>query len=283
MATRTRSPRSTTAGTCSRTFRRPSWSSSRAVATRPTCATPSASTCCCVTSSTGRRPVRPLRSGRRRRDMRALEPRSTGMATNPCDGVRVHYEVFGPVDARRTVVFAPAGLFAYGRLWKMQVPHFARRGHRVVTYDARGSGGSDRPDTGYSPQRFEEDLLAVLDEVGVQHAAFVGMTWAIRWLGPLAARRPELVSHLVTVGSFPTFQDVRAFTAEEIASNLERFMTPVEAGTPVDWRGVDIRDRWPEVAAWQAQEDLLEPHSTRAIEDLTAWARETEGHHMLAS
>ncbi len=215
--------------------------------------------------------------------MRALEPRSTGMATNPNDGVRVHYEVFGPEDARRTVVFAPAGLFAYGRLWKMQVPHFARRGHRVVTYDARGSGGSDRPDTGYSPQRFEEDLLAVLDEVGVQHAAFVGMTWAIRWLGPLAARRPELVSHLVTVGSFPTFQDVRTFTAEEIASNLERFMTPVEPGTPVDWRGVDIRDRWPEVAAWQAQEDLLEPHSTKAIEDLTAWAREAEGHHMLAS
>lgn len=49
--------------------------------------------------------------------MRALEPRATGLATNPADGVRVRFEVFGPEDAGRAVVFAPAGLFAHGRLW----------------------------------------------------------------------------------------------------------------------------------------------------------------------
>ena len=91
--------------------------------------------------------------------MRALEPRVTGKAVNPCDGVGVAFEVFGPVDAERTVVFAPAGLFAHGRLWKMQVPFFALLGYRVVTYDARGSGSSDRPDEDYTPQRFQEDLL----------------------------------------------------------------------------------------------------------------------------
>lgn len=215
--------------------------------------------------------------------MRALEPRVAGLATNPADGVRVRYEVFGPEDAGRAVVFAPAGLFAHGRLWKMQVPFFARRGYRVVTYDARGSGRSDRPDTGYTPQRFEEDLLAVVSEAGVERAAFVGMTWALRWLGPLAAKRPDLVSHLVTVGTFPSLQRVEPLTAEQVEAALERFMAPVEPGTPVDWRGVDIRDRWPEVAAWQAAEDFPEPHSTKAVEDLTAWAQETEGRHLLAS
>lgn len=215
--------------------------------------------------------------------MRALEPRRSGFAVNPCDGVRVSFEVFGPEDPARTVVFAPAGLFAHGRLWKMQVPFFAHAGYRVVTYDARGSGRSDRPDTGYTPQRFEEDLLAILETERIERAAFVGMTWALRWLGPLAARRPDLVSHIVTVGTFPTFQNVRAFTPEEVAANLERFMAPVQPGSPVDWRGVDIRDRWHEVAAWQANEDLLEPHSTKAIEDLTGWAQETEGRHMIAS
>lgn len=215
--------------------------------------------------------------------MRALEPRVTGKAVNPCDGVGVAFEVFGPVDAERTVVFAPAGLFAHGRLWKMQVPFFALRGYRVVTYDARGSGRSDRPDDGYTPQRFQEDLLAVLREVGVERAAFVGMTWALRWLGPLAAERPELVSHLVTVGSFPSLQRAEPLPPERVEASLAVFMAEPEPGAPVDWRGADIRDRWPEVAAWQANEDLLEPHSTKAIEDLTAWAQETEGRHMLAS
>ncbi len=215
--------------------------------------------------------------------MRALEPLSSGMAANPCDGVRVFYEAFGPEDAERVVVFAPAGLFAHGRLWKMQVPFFAQRGYRVITYDARGSGRSDRPESGYTPRRFEEDLLAVLSEAGVERAAFVGMTWALRWLGPLAARRPDLVARLVTVGTFPSLQRVEAMPPEQVAASLERFMAEVEPGAPVDWRGVDIRDRWPEVAAWQATEDLLEPHSTKAIKDLTAWAQETEGSHMLAS
>src|SRR5690606_21167686 len=157
-------------------------------------------------SSSGTTPTEHAAHARRSRPMRALGPRVSGTAADPCDGVGVAFEVFGPVDAERTVVFAPAGLFAHGRLWKMQVPFFALRGYRGVTYDARGSGRSDRPEEGYTPQRFQEDLLAVLREVGVERAAFVGMTWALRWLGPLAAERPELVSHLVTVGSFPSLQ-----------------------------------------------------------------------------
>src|SRR5690606_23299381 len=190
------------------------------------------------------------------RPMRALEPRVTGKAVNSRDGVRVAFEVFGPVDAERTVVFAPAGLFAHGRLWKRQVPYFALRGYRGVTYDARGSGRSDRPEEGYTPQRFQEDLLAVLREVGVERAAFVGMTWALRWLGPLAAERPDLVSHLVTVGSFPSLQRAKPLPPERVEASLAAFMAEPEPGAPVDWRGADIRDRWPEVAAWQANEDL---------------------------
>ncbi|MBX3143375.1 MAG: alpha/beta fold hydrolase [Trueperaceae bacterium] len=215
--------------------------------------------------------------------MRALEPRLRGSATNPHDGVRLSYEVFGPAEAPRTVVLVPAGLFAHARMWKLQVPFLAMRGYRVVTYDCRGSGGSERPETGYTPDLFAADLLAVLAEVGVTKAAFVGMTWALRWLGPIAADHPELVTHLVSIGTFPSAHQARPLTPAEQAWVVEVFMAEVTPSTPVDWRGVDMRDRYPEMASAIATEDFCEPHSTKAIEDLTAWALETEPRHLIAS
>ena len=114
--------------------------------------------------------------------MRALEPVRCGLAVNPTDGVRVHYEVFGCESAERAFVFSPAGSYIHGRVWKGQVPWFSGRGYRVVTWDGRGSGGSDGPSSGYSGDHFAGDLLAVMDAAEVERAALAGITWAIRWM-----------------------------------------------------------------------------------------------------
>lgn len=82
--------------------------------------------------------------------MRALEPRASGLATNNSDGVRLRYEVFGPDAAARVVLLLPTWSLVDSRVWKMQVPFLAALcGHRVVTFDGRGNGGSDRPAEGY--------------------------------------------------------------------------------------------------------------------------------------
>ena len=54
--------------------------------------------------------------------MRALYPHTDGYATNPTDGVRVFYEVFGPADATRSILFLPTWTIVDSRLWKAQVP-----------------------------------------------------------------------------------------------------------------------------------------------------------------
>src|SRR6185295_11996768 len=100
--------------------------------------------------------------------MRAVYPRHEGRATNPCDGVRIFFEVFGPSDADRSIVFLPSWSLVHSRIWKGQVPYFARHGARVVTFDGRGNGRSDRPPTGYQTQDFVNDALAVFDAVGVE-------------------------------------------------------------------------------------------------------------------
>src|SRR5215831_13788672 len=113
--------------------------------------------------------------------MRAVYPRVEGWATNPTDGVRVFFEVFGPADAERTILFLPSWSLVHSRIWKGQVPFFARHGFRVVAFDGRGNGRSDRPTSGYSTLDFVADALAVFESAGIDSAALVAVSAGIRW------------------------------------------------------------------------------------------------------
>ena len=59
------------------------------------------------------------------------------------DGVRIFYEVYGTRRAHASCCF-PTWEIVHSRAWKSQIPYFARHG-RVVTFDRRGNGRSDRP------------------------------------------------------------------------------------------------------------------------------------------
>ena len=216
--------------------------------------------------------------------MRAIEPTAAGHVANPVDGVRTFYEVFGPETASRTIVFAPAGAYVHSRVWKMQLPYFARHGFRIVTYDCRGSGRSDRPDSGYTPDLLAGDLLAVMDTLEIEQAALIGITWAIRWMGPIAAHHPRRVTHLISVGSFPALHSTEpAPDLDEIRQRMAPFLAARDPDGPVEWYAEDMRNRYPELVEAVAVEDFCEPHSTKAIEDFAAWALETDPEHLIAS
>src|SRR5689334_1755992 len=131
--------------------------------------------------------------------MRASYPHTAGLATNPRDGVRVFYEVFGPTDAARTILFLPTWTMVDSRVWKGQVAYFARHGFRVVVFDNRGNGKSDRPATGYTVADVARDALAVLDAVGVEQAALVSVSMGGRWALVLAAEHPERITRMVLI------------------------------------------------------------------------------------
>ena len=58
------------------------------------------------------------------------------------DGVRLFYEVYG--SGEPTVLLLPTWSIVHSRHWKMQIPYLARH-CRVLTFDGRGNGRSDRP------------------------------------------------------------------------------------------------------------------------------------------
>src|SRR5260370_31202999 len=71
--------------------------------------------------------------------MRARLPDESGYAAN--SGVRIHYEVHG--TGQPTILLLPTWAIVDSRHWKMQVP-FLARDYRVITFDPRGNGRSDR-------------------------------------------------------------------------------------------------------------------------------------------
>ncbi len=210
--------------------------------------------------------------------MRATELIRSGHASSPVDGVHVHYEIFGSDDAERAIVFSPVGSYIHGRIWKGQVPWFVQCGYRVVCWDGRGSGRSDRPTSGYSPDHFASDLLAVMDAVGVQHAALVGITWAIRWMSLVAIQHPERVTHLVGISSFPT-----RFDPVEREAGREYFLSDPEPDDQIDWNAVHMRQNYRAVNEFMAHEDFPEPHSTKQIEDFVTWAMGTPPETLVTS
>ncbi|MGZ4353031.1 MAG: alpha/beta fold hydrolase, partial [Gaiellaceae bacterium] len=115
------------------------------------------------------------------------------------DGVRIFYEVYGEGD--RTILLLPTWSIVHSRLWKAQIPYLARHA-RVVTFDGRGNGRSDRPEgvEAYLEDAFALDTLAVMEATGTEKATLVGCSCGALWGSILAADHSERVEGVVYIG-----------------------------------------------------------------------------------
>ena len=132
-----------------------------------------------------------------REQTRARYPDSEGYVER--DGVRVFYEVYGTGEP--TVLLLPTWSIIHSRSWKMQIPYLARH-CRVVTFDGRGNGRSDRPEEAeaYAETEFAADALAVLDATETERAFVVAFSMGGQRGLLLAAEHPERVQGVVFIG-----------------------------------------------------------------------------------
>jgi pimeloyl-ACP methyl ester carboxylesterase len=202
---------------------------------------------------------------------RARHPDAEGFVER--DGVRVFWERYG--EGEPTVLLAPTWEIVHSRFWKGQIPYLARH-TRVVTFDPRGNGRSDRPRDfeAYRRREFAADALAVLDAAGVGRAVVVA--WCD--MGEsliLAAEHPERVAGLVHIG--PALRLGEAEHGE--------YPFDSDPGTDEGWaretRASWERD-WPGYLEFFFAKCLTEPHSTKQIEDCVGWGLDTEMETILA-
>jgi 3-oxoadipate enol-lactonase len=79
------------------------------------------------------------------------------------------------------------------RMWDPQLPALVAAGHRVVRCDLRGFGETPVPDRPYDDA---QDVVDLLDELGVEQTAVVGASGGGRVAQEVAARWPRRVTAL---------------------------------------------------------------------------------------
>jgi 3-oxoadipate enol-lactonase len=104
------------------------------------------------------------------------------------DGAQLHYEVHG--RASNPVVLLIQGLGADKHGWDMQRYVLATR-YRVVAFDNRGAGRSDKPFGTYSLEQMAQDALSVLDHLGVERAHIVGASMGGAITQIIGLRHPQ--------------------------------------------------------------------------------------------
>ncbi len=95
------------------------------------------------------------------------------------------------------VVFLHAGV-ADRRMWQPQLDLLVAEGYHVIAYDRRGYGETSTPDEPFSHLA---DLEAVLDQLGIQAAVFVGCSMGGFLAIDFAVEHPNRVVGLVLVGT----------------------------------------------------------------------------------
>ena len=93
--------------------------------------------------------------------------------TAPADAVRLHIDDTG--GSGRPVVLIH-GWPLSAQAWEPQVSVLQAAGYRVVAYDRRGFGRSDKPESGYSYDVLADDLQRVMDQCGLQDVTLVGFS-----------------------------------------------------------------------------------------------------------
>jgi pimeloyl-ACP methyl ester carboxylesterase len=207
---------------------------------------------------------------------RARYPDSEGYVERK--GVRVHYEVFG--SGEPTVLLFPAWSIVHSRAWKMQVPYLARH-CRVITFDGRGNGLSDRPEgpEAYAEDEYAADALAVLDETETQRAFIVGHSMGARRGLLLAANHPERVEGAAFIGPAVPLatQTPRARPAGSFDAHLDSY------GGWAKYNRHHWLTDYPDFLQFFFSQVFTEPHSTKAIEDCIGWGLETTPETLIAT
>jgi pimeloyl-ACP methyl ester carboxylesterase/predicted glycosyltransferase len=207
---------------------------------------------------------------------RALQPTREGYAER--DGVHLFYEIYG--DGGDTLLFVPPWAIVHSRIWKAQIGWLSRR-YRVIVFDPRGNGRSDRPRgvEAYSERENAADIGAVMDATGTDRAHIVTLSRGCQRTLLFASEHPERVSKIVFVAPATMLSAERTSRHAAVSEILQRTDLSEESLPAI---GYFNRRAWTRNRALYRRflegffESFFEHHSTKGIEDGLGWGLETD-------
>jgi pimeloyl-ACP methyl ester carboxylesterase len=126
-------------------------------------------------------------------------------------GAELHLAELGEGD---DVVLCLHGWPQHWWEWRALMPALADAGHRVIALDQRGFGWSDAPADGYEKEALADDVLAVLDHLGLERVKLVGHDWG-GWIGfLLCLKAPERFEKYLALNILPPWTSQRAIVPQ---------------------------------------------------------------------
>lgn len=126
------------------------------------------------------------------------------------NGISMYYEVHGEGEP----VVLIGGLGSQTQSWATQAPLYSAN-YKVIVFDNRGAGRTDKPDEPYSLEQMAEDTIGLMDALDIERAHVVGKSMGGmigQWLG---IKHPDRVNSLVL--------GCTAASRDEIGNEILRF------------------------------------------------------------
>ncbi|MFO7537373.1 MAG: alpha/beta hydrolase [Chloroflexota bacterium] len=136
------------------------------------------------------------------------------------DGCPLHYWIGGPAE-RPLLVFMHGATMDH-RMFNAQVDAFAPH-YRLLVWDARGHGKSQPIGAGFSLAQCTQDMLAILDELGVEQAVLCGQSLGAYIAQYLYRQAPQRVQAMMIIGSTPIAQAYSRWEIWALKASLPLF------------------------------------------------------------
>ncbi len=133
------------------------------------------------------------------------------------------------------------------QMWEPQMKALTQV-FRVIRYDRRGHGKSGVPPGPYSMERFGRDVLAILDDLNIDHVHWCGLSMGGmvgQWLG---ANAPERMGKIILANTACYYPDPSNWLAR-IKAVKEGGLAAVADAVIANWLTADFREREPLVTA----------------------------------
>ena len=167
------------------------------------------------------------------------------------NGIDLAGQVDGPEDG--PVLVLSHTLATSRAMWRQQMPHFAKR-YRVISFDMRGHGESAAPNYPYSLEMLGEDVIGILDALGIERPAiFLGISIGGMIGQALALRHADRFRAMIlcsTVSRMPP--EARVMWDERIEALRKDGIEGQVQPTLERWLSAEFRARDPETTKWVA-------------------------------
>src|SRR4030043_975160 len=141
------------------------------------------------------------------------------------NGININYRAEGQGEPLVIIMGFTAGRSG----WMPQIPFF-KKYYRVITFDNRGAGKSDKPPGPFSPRMMADDTVRLMDLLGIEKAHIMGVSMGGMIAQELAINYPQRVMKLVlactyacqdeTSGDTPEQAKLLQLTPEKLASAM---------------------------------------------------------------